>query len=106
MKEKLFEKAFFEEPEKEKIFFEEDDFDGFAEKLKQLEIEYVHPVIEHSWGQRAVRFYDPDHHMIEVGENIETVCRRFLDSGMSPDQTAKRMDVPVEYVIAAAEKTK
>ncbi|MDO4520811.1 MAG: VOC family protein [Erysipelotrichaceae bacterium] len=88
------------------IYFEEDDFDGFAEKLKQLEIEYVHPVTEHSWGQRAVRFYDPDHHIIEVGENIEMVCRRFLESGMSPQQTAERMDVPLEYVIAAVEKKK
>ena len=63
-----------------------------------MDIEYVHPVKEHSWGQRVVRFYDPDKHIIEVGENMKTVCRRFLDSGMSLEQTAERMDVPVEFV--------
>ena len=82
------------------VYFVEDDFDKFAEKLKECDIEYVHPVIEHSWGQRVVRFYDPDRHIIEVGENIKTVCRRFLDSGMTPEQAAERMDVPMKFVNA------
>ncbi len=80
------------------IYFEEDDFDKFAEKLKTLDIDYVHPVIEHSWGQRVVRFYDPDKHIIEVGENMKTVCKRFLNIGMTPEQVALRMDVPVKFV--------
>ena len=80
------------------IYFEEDEFDSFAKKLKNLDINYVHPVKEHSWGQRVVRFYDPDCHIIEVGENIKTVCKRFLESGMTPEQTAERMDVPLKFV--------
>ena len=80
------------------IYFEEDDFDGFENKLKNLDINYVHPVKEHSWGQRVVRFYDPDCHIIEVGENIKCVCKRFLESGMTPEQTAERMDVPLKFV--------
>ena len=80
------------------IYFEEDRFDAFAERLSTLPIQYVHPVKEHRWGQRVVRFYDPDRHIIEVGENMAAVCRRFLDSGLTPEQTASRMDVPVDYV--------
>ena len=80
------------------IYFEEDDFDSFIEKLKAVEVDYVHPVKEHRWGQRVVRFYDPDHHIIEVGENIKAVCRRFADSGMTKKQVAERMDVPLEFV--------
>lgn len=81
------------------LYFEEDDFDSFIEKLSGIkEIEYVHPVSESSWGQRIVRFYDPDRHIIEVGENIKVVCRRFLDSGMTVEETAARMDVPVKFV--------
>ena len=64
-----------------------------------LDIAYVHPVKEHAWGQRAVRFYDPDRHILEVGENMKTVCRRFLDSGLTPEQTAARMDVPLKFVL-------
>lgn len=82
------------------VYFEEDNFDKFADKLKKCEVEYVHPVKEHSWGQRVVRFYDPDKHIIEVGENIKTVCKRFLDNGMTPEQIAERMDVPMKFVNA------
>ena len=83
------------------IYFEEDDFDAFAEKLQSIEnIVYVHPVFEHRWGQRVVRFYDPDQHIIEVGENIKAVTRRFLNSGMTEEEVAVRMDVPLKFVQA------
>lgn len=43
------------------LYFETDNMDGFIEKLESFAgISYVHPVVEHSWGQRAVRFYDLD----------------------------------------------
>jgi catechol 2,3-dioxygenase-like lactoylglutathione lyase family enzyme len=81
------------------LYFEEDDMDTFAAKLKSIKnIEYIHPLFEHSWGQRVVRFYDPDKHMIEVGENMLMVVQRFLDTGLSIEETAVRMDVPVDYV--------
>ena len=83
------------------LYFEEDDFDDFAARLEKCGVQYVHPVMEHSWGQRVVRFYDPDGHIVEVGENIKAVCRRFLQSGMTPEETAARMDVPLKFVKAS-----
>lgn len=77
------------------LYFEEDNFDGFIAKLEQRDdIRYIgEGVKEAPWGQRSVRFYDLDDHMIEVGENMKMVVRRFLDSGMSMEETSKRMDV-------------
>ena len=81
------------------LYFEEDDFDNFILKLRQIpDICYVHPVIEHSWGQRVVRFYDPDKHIIEVGENLNKVVRKFLNKGMSIENIATKMDVSIDYV--------
>jgi hypothetical protein len=81
------------------LYFEEDDIDTFASKLTAFkELEYVHPLFEHPWGQRVVRFYDPDKHIIEVGENMTMVVRKFIESSLSIQQTAIRMDVPVDYV--------
>lgn len=80
------------------VYFEEERFDAFVEKLNAQDIEYVHGVKEHGWGQRVVRFYDPDRHIIEVGEALRAVCRRFLDSGMTAEQVAERMDVPLKFV--------
>lgn len=81
------------------LYFEEDDIDAFVLKLSDFEdLEYVHPLFEHPWGQRVVRFYDPDKHIIEVGENMVMVVRKFIGSGLSVQATAIRMDVPVDYV--------
>ncbi len=80
------------------LYFEEDDMDGFVKRLEGLKISYVHPLLEHRWGQRVVRFYDPNGHIIEVGENMTQVVRRFARSGMTEEQIARRMDVSLAYV--------
>ncbi len=80
------------------LYFEEVDIDEFFTKLKEARIEYVHEPLEHGWGQRAVRFYDPDHHIIEVAEDIVMVVKRFCNSGLSEEEVAVRMDVPADYV--------
>ena len=81
------------------LYFEEDDFDGFIKKINNIEgINFVHPMVEHSWGQRVVRFYDPDGHIIEVGESMIMVVKRFINNGLSIEETAIRMDVSVDYV--------
>lgn len=79
------------------LYFEEDRFDDFIAKLaRRGDIRYIGGgVKEAGWGQRSVRFYDPDGHIIEVGENIKKVVERFLDSGMSMEETSRRMDVSV-----------
>lgn len=78
------------------LYFEEEDFDGFIDKLKTYhDIEYVSDVIQHDWGQRVIRFYDPNGHIIEVGESMKMVVKRFLDSGMSMDEISLKMDVSI-----------
>lgn len=79
------------------VVFEEQDFDGFLNKLKEYpEIEYLGEVIEHSWGQRVIRFYDLDGHLIEVGENMKMVIKRFFASGMTMEEMSVKMDASIE----------
>ncbi|KLK87660.1 glyoxalase [Methanoculleus sediminis] len=81
------------------LYFEEDDLDAFMERLEGTDsVNYVHGPIEQPWGQRAVRFYDPDTHIIEVGEPMESVVRRFLGRGFSIEETARRTSMPEEFV--------
>ena len=51
------------------LYFEEPDIEGFVKKLEEIypEVRYVNRLMTHSWGQRVVRFYDPDGNLIEVG---------------------------------------
>ena len=54
------------------LYFEESDIEGFAEKLERCypEVKYVNRLMTHSWGQKVIRFYDPDGNLIEVGTPV------------------------------------
>ena len=80
------------------MYFEEEDMVSFLKCMETWDISYVHPPLEHRWGQRVVRFYDPDGHVIEVGESMTQVVKRFAAGGMTPEQIARRMDVSLSYV--------
>ena len=51
------------------LYFEEKDIEGFVRKLEERypETRYVNRLMLHDWGQKVVRFYDPDGNLIEVG---------------------------------------
>ena len=51
------------------LYFEEADIEAFIDKLERYypEVKYVNRLMVHSWGQKVIRFYDPDGNLIEVG---------------------------------------
>ena len=51
------------------LYFEERDIEGFVRRLEEYypEVQYVNRLMTHSWGQKVIRFYDPDGNLIEVG---------------------------------------
>ncbi len=51
------------------LYFVENEIEAFVEKLEHYSepIEYVTTLSEQGWGHRAVRFYDLDGNLIEVG---------------------------------------
>ncbi|MDF2613957.1 MAG: Lactoylglutation lyase [Clostridia bacterium] len=78
------------------LCFEEERFDDFLKKLEQYgNIKYLGNVIEHSWGQRVIRFYDLDGHIIEVGESMKKVINRFLADKWSMEEISKKMGASV-----------
>ena len=54
------------------LYFEEADIEGFIKKLESMypEVKYVNRLMTHSWGQKVIRFYDPDGNLIEVGTPV------------------------------------
>ena len=81
------------------IYFEQEDLDGFVSRLKmRKEIDWLHDVREYPWGQRVIRFYDLDDHLIEVGEPMKAVVERFFAQGLSLQEIAGKMDVTPEDV--------
>jgi len=51
------------------LYFEEPNIEAFVEKLESMypDVKYVNRLMVHSWGQKVIRFYDPDGNLIEVG---------------------------------------
>lgn len=55
------------------LYFEELDIEAFVKKLEKLypSTAYVTPLTTFEWGQKVIRFYDPDGHLIEVRTPIQ-----------------------------------
>ena len=78
---------------------EVEDFDEFINHLQQFSnIVYVHITKEQPWRQRAVRFYDPDFHIIEVAESMGSIFKRLYSQGMEINKIAEITWHPVEFV--------
>jgi catechol 2,3-dioxygenase-like lactoylglutathione lyase family enzyme len=81
------------------LYFEINDLDLFFEKLKRKKIVFVHQIIEQPWGQRCLRIYDPDNHIIELAEPMNVVVERLYDQGLTHDQIIKKSLMPKEFVL-------
>jgi predicted enzyme related to lactoylglutathione lyase len=97
------EDAVSKKPNNMELYFEVDDIDAFIKRLEQYPgVKYVHPVKKHDWQQRVLRIYDLDGHIIEIGESMQVVARRFLDQGYSVEETAAVIQHPVAFVRAVS----
>ena len=95
-----------EEPSYEKcynmeLYFEVDDFEAFMEKLNSFpEVEKLHPPVKYDWQQWSIKIFDPDGHIIEIGESMPVIVRRCLSEGKTPEETAAITMHPLEFVLA------
>ncbi|WP_340139667.1 VOC family protein [Ruminiclostridium cellulolyticum] len=81
------------------LYFEVTDLDSWNSRLKNISgLEFVHGIKEYAWGQRSIRLYDPDMHIIEVAESMESVVKCFLKQGISVEETAERTMFPIDFV--------
>jgi catechol 2,3-dioxygenase-like lactoylglutathione lyase family enzyme len=80
------------------IYFETENLSQIFETLKINNIRFLHEIHEETWGQRTIRFFDPDNHLIEVGESMKQFVGRFYKKGLTIEQVAARTSVPVEDV--------
>lgn len=79
------------------LYFEEKDFDGFASKVRDAGAEIVSETVM-PYGQKVLRFYDPDKHIVEVGEDMGVMVRRLHSEGLTKEQIMERTFMPAEVV--------
>lgn len=80
------------------LSFETEDLEGVSRALEDHGVTLVHGIHEEPWGQRTIRFFDPDRHLIEAGESMKQFVTRFYRQGMTQEEVAHRTSVPVEEV--------
>jgi catechol 2,3-dioxygenase-like lactoylglutathione lyase family enzyme len=80
------------------LYFETGDIESTVARLVDADMPLVHPLHEQPWGQRVIRVYDPDGHIVEIGEPMPAVVGRFLEQGLSVDEVAQRTSMPLEIV--------
>jgi len=80
------------------IAFEVEDIEYWQTKIKASGVEIIHDVHEYAWGQRVMRFYDPDGHIIELGEDMVLLAKKFLAQGLTEQEIAERFESPLEEI--------
>lgn len=79
------------------LCFETDDLDNIYQTLKANDVTFLHEINTEIWGQRTIRFYDPDGHLIEIGEEMSIFLKRIYEKeNRNLEATSKRTFVPVE----------
>ena len=81
------------------LYFEIDDLDPAAERLNHYGVDFVHGVREQPWRQQAMRFYDPDGHMIEIGESLEHLSYRLHREGMEVGKISEIIHMSRDFVL-------
>ena len=80
------------------IYFESSDLEELFERLVKHQVNFIHPIVEHPWGQRAFRVYDPDGHIIEFGEPMDSVVLRLHNEGFDLEAIAGKSLMPLEFI--------
>jgi catechol 2,3-dioxygenase-like lactoylglutathione lyase family enzyme len=80
------------------LYFETDELEPIYQRLSEAGIEFIHAICEQPWGQRVMRLYDPDGHIVEIGETMEAVVWRFHGQGFSVDRIMEKSAMPREFV--------
>jgi catechol 2,3-dioxygenase-like lactoylglutathione lyase family enzyme len=80
------------------LYFETENLSEIYKRLKNKNVEFLHEIHEEPWGQMTVRFFDPDNHLIEIGESMRQFVCRFYNQGLTIEQVSKRTSVPVEVI--------
>ena len=82
------------------LYFEVSEFEDFIKKLESYDenIEILHPVKEFPSGQKVIRLYDPDNHIIEVGEDMRQIIKKHFYNGMSITEIAELLEINKDYI--------
>lgn len=81
------------------LYFETKNIVETYRIIKDSKTEILHPLIEQPWGQRVFRVYDPDNHVIEIGETIKSTVLNLHAQKLSIADIAEKASITEEFII-------
>ncbi len=82
------------------LCFETESIAENVERIKSTGVKLLHDLKTEPWGQLTIRFFDPDDHLIEIGETLNTFIKRIYKETGSISETAVRTGVDQKTIMA------
>jgi catechol 2,3-dioxygenase-like lactoylglutathione lyase family enzyme len=80
------------------LYFETENLSQIYSILKNKNVRFLHEIHEETWGQQTIRIFDPDNHLIEIGESMKHFVGRYFREGLTIEIISKRTGIPIEEV--------
>jgi catechol 2,3-dioxygenase-like lactoylglutathione lyase family enzyme len=83
------------------LYFEHDDLEAIQAELKAASVKFIHEIQTQPWQQKALRIYDPDMNIIEIGESMMHVCKRLRKEGKSIEEIKDMTSLSIPFISKA-----
>ena len=80
------------------LYFENENIEEIYNILHNAGINFLHKIHEEPWGQRTFRFFDPDNHLIEIGEPLKVFVSNMSKRGLTDSQISEKTGIPIDTV--------
>ncbi len=88
------------------LYFEAEDIEAAVAGFQARgDIRFVHPLKTYGWQQRVARIYDPDGHILEIGESMDAVVARLFAQGQTKEEIAAVTQQGMAFVERALAKS-
>lgn len=81
------------------LSFETDDFENVVMELRKYNPVLLHDVELETWGQKTIRFFDPENNLIEIGETLPGFVKRMYKEEKSVDEIVEITSIDKNMVL-------
>jgi len=96
--EQLVSKQAIQQNNRMEVYFEVDDIKSFYLKLEQTNVRFLHRLHIEEWQQMTIRIFDPDHHLIEIGESLKSLVKRLNKEGHNAKEISELTFLALDFV--------